>query len=271
MARTRALYQGIGDLELVRRRAHHRSMTRRRLGYLVWGLAFVVIVVPELLASVDAIEQHLPFPTISRTIGHLEVVNPVWEIFPTMLIALFIYALLQLRMPRLGTTVAAPDDDAVPHELGKFWLTSGVFLALVAVATYLASRHWPDQHLAHGAGKQPNFYVGYFLWGGSFLLWVVLPTISAARKKHKYPSFPKTLVNLERWIAGYSTRVAWVVGFLVVWGMAFLLLHLTLYPFPDITRELNKRELVCNGKVVSRMPVDRDPSCRIGGYPNLGG
>ena len=96
-------------------------------------------------------------------------------------------------------------------------------------------------------------------------------TVSAARKKHKYPSLPKTLVNLERWIAGYSTGIAWAVGVVVVWGMAFLLLHLTLYPFPDITRELNKHELVCNDKVVSRMPTDRDPSCHLGGYPNLGG
>jgi hypothetical protein len=248
-------------------------MTRRRLGYLVWGLAFVVIVVPELLASVNAVEQHLPFPTISRTIGHLEAVNPVWEIFPTMLIVLFVYALLQVPVPKLGSTVQLPDDGdgAVPHELGKFWITSGVSIAIVGAATYAASRHWPDRHLAGATGKQPNFYVAYCLWGGSFLLWVVLPTISAARRRHKFPSLPKTLVNLERWIAGYSAGVAWAVGFLVVWGMAFLLLHLTLYPFPDITRELNKKELVCNGTVVSRMPHDRDSSCHLGGYPNLGG
>jgi len=248
-------------------------MTRRRLGYLVWGVAFVVIVVPELLASINSVEQHLPFPTISRTIGHLEAVNPVWEIFPTMLIVLFVYALLQVPVPKLGSTVQLPDDGdgAVPHELGKFWITSGVSIAIVAAATYAASRHWPDQHLAGATGKQPNFYVAYFLWCGSFLLWVVLPTISAARRRHKFPSLPKTLVNLERWIAGHSAGVAWAVGFLVVWGMAFLLLHLTLYPFPDITRELNKRELVCNGTVVSRMPRDRDTSCHLGGYPNLGG
>src|SRR5690348_15698267 len=69
-------------------------MTRRQLGYVVWGSAFVVTIVPELLASINAVEKHLPFPTISRTIGHLEVVNPVWEIFPTALIVLFVYALL---------------------------------------------------------------------------------------------------------------------------------------------------------------------------------
>lgn len=165
-------------------------MTRRRLGYLVWGLAFVVIVVPELLASINVVEKHLPFPTISRTIGHLEAVNPAWEIFPTMLIVLFIYALLQVPLPKLGSTVQAPDDgdDGAPHELGTFWITSGVCIAIVAGATYAAARHWPDQHLAGDVGKQPNFYVAYFLWGGSFLLWVVLPTISAARRKHKFPS-----------------------------------------------------------------------------------
>jgi hypothetical protein len=32
---------------------------------------------------------------------------------------------------------------------------------------------------------------------------------------------------------------AFLVSFVLVWGMVFLMLHLTLYPFPNITHILN--------------------------------
>jgi hypothetical protein len=240
-------------------------MTRRQLGYVVWGSAFVVTIVPELLASINAVEKHLPFPTISRTIGHLEVVNPVWEIFPTALIVLFVYALVTAP-----AAVAAPttDEDVVPHELRAFVVQAVLCVALLVAVAIAAAAIWPDQHLAGGAGKEPNFYVAYCFWGTTFVIWVVLPTITALRGRvHPYPSVTKTIVNVERAIvAKLGSGAAWVVGVVLVWGMVFLLLHLTLYPFPDITRELNRTEVACNGKVVSRLPHDRDPGCRKGGY-----
>jgi hypothetical protein len=241
-------------------------MTRRQLGYVVWGSAFVVTIVPELLASINAVEKHLPFPTISRTIGHLEVVNPVWEIFPTALIVLFVYALLSAPMP--NRAARSSDDDSAQGEVQPFAIRAALCVVLLVGVTLLAAQIWPDQHLASGAGKEPNFYVAYCLWGATFVIWVVLPTITALRGKvHAYPSVTKTIVNLERAIAGrFGSGAAWVVGFVLVWGMAFLLLHLTLYPFPDITRQLNRSEVACNGKVVSRLPHDRDPACRKGDY-----
>ena len=36
-----------------------------------------------------------------------------------------------------------------------------------------------------------------------------------------------------RWSLGPTT--AWVVAFVILWGLVVLLLHLTLYPYPDIT------------------------------------
>jgi hypothetical protein len=233
-------------------------MTRRQLGYVVWGSAFFVTIVPELLASINAVERHLPFPTISRTIGHLEVVNPVWEIFPTALIVLFVYALLSAPMP--NRAARSSDDDFAQGEVRPLAIRAVLCAVLLVGVTILAAQIWPDQHLAGGAGKEPNFYVAYCLWGTTFVIWVVLPTVTALRGR-------KTIVNLERAIAGrFGTGAAWVVGFVLVWGMAFLLLHLTLYPFPDITRQLNRSEVACNGKVVSRLPHDRDPACRKGDY-----
>jgi hypothetical protein len=241
-------------------------VTRRRLGYVVWGSAFVVTIVPELLASINAVEKHLPFPTVSRTIGHLEVVNPAWEIFPTALIVLFVYALLSAPMP--GRAARLSGDDSAQSEVRPFAIRAVVFAVLLVGVGIAAAAIWPDQHLAGSAGKEPNFYVAYAFWGTTFVIWVVLPTVTALRGRvHAYPSVTKTIVNLERAIRGrFGNGAAWAVGFVLVWGMAFLLLHLTLYPFPDITRELNRSEIACNGKVVSRLPHDRDPACHKGDY-----
>jgi hypothetical protein len=253
-------------------------MTRRRLGYVVWGSAFVVTVVPELLASINAVEKHLPFPTISRTVGHLEVINPAWEILPTFLIVLFVYALLRIPIPTLGAQPAAPPATSTrvsSADLRAFVVRAVLCAVLLVLVGVVASQIWPDQHLAGETGKLPNFYVAYAFWGTTFVVWVLLPTVTAVLgRRHSYASLPKTIIELEHVLA-HKGRVgrgaAWTLGFILVWGMAFLLLHLTLYPFPDITKTLNKGEVVCvvDGQptIVSRLPHDGDPSCRIGGYP----
>jgi hypothetical protein len=268
--------------------------TRRRFGYLVWGVAFLVTIVPELLASINAVEKHLPFPTISRTVGHLEVINPAWEILPTFLIVLFVYALLRAPLPQLVGSTPAPElpearavsgdggDDQVPADYRRFLFRAALCLVFLIAVWRIAPHIWPNQHLATMAPdkKLPNFYVAYCFWGATFVVWVVLPTITAALgNQHKFPSLPKTIVNFEQWLgrtrSGIWDRIgrgaAWAFGFILVWGMAFLLLHLTLYPFPDITRQLNKSEVVCtvDGKpaIVSRLPKDKDPSCHFGDYP----
>jgi len=153
-----------------------------------------------------------------------------------------------------------------------FAIRAVVCAALLVGVTLAAAQIWPDQHLAGSAGKEPNFYVAYALWGTTFVIWVVLPTVTALRGKvHAYPSVTKTIVNLERAVARrFGNGAAWGLGFVLVWGMTFLLLHLTLYPFPDITRVLNRGEVACSGKVVSRLPHDRDPACRKGDYAGPG-
>ena len=249
-------------------------MTRRQLGYVVWGSAFVVTIVPELLASINAVERHLPFPTISRTVGHLEVVNPAWEILPTLLIVLFVYALLRIPIPALGAQPAAapaPSPQVSGGDLRAFVIRAALCVLLLIAVGVGASQIWPDQQLATSPDKNlPNFYVSYCFWGTTFVVWMVLPTITAVLgRRHSFASLPKTIVELEQTLA-HKGRIgrggAWALGFVLVWGMVFLLLHLTLYPFPDITRQLNRSEVACHGKVVSRLPHDRDPACRKDDY-----
>jgi hypothetical protein len=50
-------------------------MTTRRFGYLVWGAALAVVFIYEALAASSALNERLPFTTISGTVGHLEVLG----------------------------------------------------------------------------------------------------------------------------------------------------------------------------------------------------
>jgi hypothetical protein len=234
-------------------------MTRRRLGYIVWGVAFLIAIVPELLAAVPLTESQLPFPTISRTVGHLEALQPAWEILPTALVVLFMYALF--RAPQ---HVADPHDaDDERPALRVFLRNAAICVAVVAGVTVFAFLHWPNQYV--NGHKLPNFEVAYCLYGTTFLLFLAAPTVTAlVDAKHPYPSLVRTVVNLEQWIADGHDRfrraLAYVVGFVIVWGMVFLLLHLTLYPFPNITRVLNHTELTCGGRVATRW----HPGCTLG-------
>jgi hypothetical protein len=226
--------------------------TRRRIGYVVWGAGALFFVVPELLAAVPLTESQLPFPTISRTIGHLEAREPRWEILPTVLVVLFMYALL-----RVHTQAPEEPDENENAEFRKLVRNAVLSAAVIALATILAFRHWPNQYVPYQDDphhKLPNFEVAYVLYGVTFLLWVVLPT-STVLRTNRYPSLVQTVLNVDQWLRsfrGVGRGAAWVVGFLLVWGMVFLLLHLTLYPFPNITRQLNHTEITCGTEVVSR-------------------
>src|SRR4029077_21145800 len=69
------------------------AISRRRWGYVVWGVALGFVFIPEILAALPLTESQLPFPTISRMTGHLEYEHAEWEIFPTMLSVFVLYSL----------------------------------------------------------------------------------------------------------------------------------------------------------------------------------
>jgi hypothetical protein len=46
--------------------------------------------------------------------------------------------------------------------------------------------------------------------------------------------------NAEDWVSDHAGKaVGWLLSFVLLWGMVFLLLHLTFYPFPNVTHVLN--------------------------------
>jgi hypothetical protein len=240
-------------------------MTKRRFGYLVWGTALAVLFIPEALAASSTINRHLPFRTISETVGHLEYVNASLEIVVTALIVFSLVSLLRVppntssgghttwapdesphrtaggritfrRTPATMKTAGEFDDDQAP-----FWLIVGALLSfiLLALATSAAWVWWPDPNV--------RFHTGYVLYGGIALIWLVLPAFFALLPgaDAPFPTLFRTVTNVERWLRGRTWPrslgpvSAWFLVHVIVWGLVFLLLHLTLYPFPNITHILN--------------------------------
>jgi hypothetical protein len=235
------------------------SISRRRWGYVVWAVALGFVFIPEILAAVPLTESQLPFPTISRMTGHLEYEHAEWEIAPTLLIVVALYSLWRVpphrpsvrRTPggRLTFTQRTSDPSFDDGTLHGVWFAVRVVAAALIVTgiTLWAYHHWPNQYVTNSDGtrsKLPNFHVAYFLYGSIGLFWLAIPTAwSLARGKDaEFPTLFRTVANLEAWIGKHGAlgrAIAWTISVLLIWGMVFLLLHLTLYPFPNITHVLN--------------------------------
>jgi hypothetical protein len=112
-----------------------------------------------------------------------------------------------------------------------------VALSGIALASFAVANWWDD-------GK-PHYHVGYVLYGLIGLLWIVVPSVLAfaLAKDIPFPTFYRTVNNLEDWLAsrkrGAGPTLAWLTSYLILTGLVILLLHLTLYPFPNITKILN--------------------------------
>jgi len=94
------------------RSALGRLNSKRRWGYLVWGVGAAVILVPELIAAFGA--GWLPFSTISRMTGHLERQHSVLELVVIALLVWVVYS--TVRVPphsRSGRTRAEVDSQHI--------------------------------------------------------------------------------------------------------------------------------------------------------------
>lgn len=261
-----------------------RALSRRRWGYVVWGVALGFVFIPEILAAIPFTESQLPFPTISRMTGHLEFEHAEWEVAPTVLIVFTLLSLLRVPVGRTSgghtaesiaarhragntaphrtpggrlTFMPAPktaeefDNEPVRGLTFVLWTLGAA--AVIVILTVWAYRHWPNQYRvdAHGERhKLPNYDVAYVLYGSIGFFWLLLPSVVSfvAGKDAQFPNLFRTVENLEQWIArprgSAAVRrllaiTAWLLSFVLIWGMVFLMLHLTLYPFPNITHILN--------------------------------
>jgi hypothetical protein len=137
-------------------------------------------------------------------------------------------------------SVATFDEEGAPL---LFAFIAAGSLAAVALATWAAVHWWDDQR---------HFHPAYVLYGLLGLLWLLIPSVVAFLwgKDAPYPTLFRTVSNLEEWLSSrpwelrarrVGPALAWLVSFVILWGFVVLLLHLTLYPFPNITHILNPR------------------------------
>lgn len=233
------------------------NMTRRRLGYLIWGIAAAVIAIPELLAAVGAGLGFLHFKTISETTGHLERYHPWVELVVVAAIVFFAYSYFRTsphadERPNLARTPGGrlTMDEHADHHAREdfdgeeprriFLVAAAVVLAGVAFATWAAVQWWDDER---------HFHPSYVLYGLLFLFWLVLPSLVVffGGREPPFPTLYRTVRNLEEWLA--HKRLPWNLGPLLAWfmtyvilaGLVILLIHLTLYPYPNITHILNPK------------------------------
>jgi hypothetical protein len=183
---------------------------RERWGYAVWGAVGVVIAVPEIWAAAVGTA---PWPTVSGTVGHLE---DLWH--PT---AVFVVALIVIAAA-LATGYGRLDDRAPTVALaGEWWpyvYLGGAVLFSVGASLIAAE-------LVNGS--EGRFVLGYVIYGLIGFFFLFLPAVLGWMLVVPFPSLITTLRDLER-------RVP-VVALLVLAGLVILLIHLALYPWPDVT------------------------------------
>ena len=231
--------------------------TNRRLGYLIWGIAAAVIAIPELLAAAGAGLGFLHFKTISETTGHLERYHPSVELVVVAGIVFFAYSYFRTsphadERPNLGRTRGGrlTMDDHAGHDARErfdrdeptriFLVAAAVVLVGVALATLAAIKWWDDER---------PFHPSYVLYGLLFLFWLVIPSLVVffGGREVPFPTLYRTVRNLEDWLE--QKRLPWNLGPLLAWfttyvilaGLVILLIHLTLYPYPDITHVINPK------------------------------
>jgi uncharacterized membrane protein len=241
---------------------------KRRWGYAVWLVAGAVIMVPEIGAAIDHRHAWLPFTTISGMVGHLERHHTVVELAVVAVIVFIVISVV--RMPphtqsgtdgpvddptkaqrtaggrlTLDPTAVKDKPEAFDDEDAPGWFAVAAVgsLAVIAIGTWAAAHWWQDAKHYHPA---------YVLYGSLFLLWLVVPSVYAflSGSDAPFPTLFRSVWNLDRWLRSQPWKVGkrglalgpvlgWVVVYVVVAGLTILLLHLTLYPYPDITKIIN--------------------------------
>jgi hypothetical protein len=118
-------------------------------------------------------------------------------------------------------------------------------LFVLSAALACAAAHVPVATAAHWWDDHGHYHPAYVLYGSLALLWIVVPSVLALvdARDVPFPTLVHSIKDLEDWLRRHGgaagAALAFLVGYLIVAGLAILLIHLTLYPYPDITRILN--------------------------------
>jgi hypothetical protein len=212
-----------------------RQAEHARSGYLFWGSTAVVILGMELL-GVGKVQKWLderlditiPWPTISTTVGHLaERWSIVYVAVVGVIAAVGFYGLAypQDRQTDRGRTKRSGSE---PTPLPLYNSLTGLLIAVAAALGALVLFDGSDERILRG----------YFVWSVLAFYAVIIPSFLTVvlRKEAQFP----TLFATFRSLRGVHPVVATVVGAALAAGLAILVFHLALYPWPNITNDSNR-------------------------------
>jgi hypothetical protein len=205
------LYGPVGDLE--------------RHGYYFWGPAVGLVLGVELLAALELAWGKLP--TISSTVGHLEMRWDWVAVIVVGLITVVAFHTIAYRTERREggrayrrVLLELTTKGAVPEQVDLGWYNALLVLGVTAGAWLLA--------LALGASK---YHLGYVVYGTLGFVGILLPSLLAyyANRVVRFPTLFFTIDKLRHRLH--------LVATVILAGLAILAVHLSFYPWPDITHE----------------------------------
>jgi len=228
-------------------------------GYRFWGPVIGAIAVTELLGALaDWLDRrtilHVAWPTFSSTVGHLEEQSPALAVVVVGTIALVAYEAVTTPARRVvhGRAVYHRVRNPRPTRFYDWW----VVLAIVALGGFLsvAVFHWD------------KYAIGYTIYGLFLVFGIIVPG-ALAYFAGMYVSFPGLIYTIRK----LERRLHWVAAAVVV-GLTILLVHLALYPWPDLVRESTSYAGIKQGDAVAAAEkrVSRTLSFRSAGRGEFG-
>jgi len=235
--------------------------SKRWWGYLVWVGAALMLAVPEITAMFS--KGALGFVTASETIGHLERYHNWIGLGVIGTLVLLVFSLYKVSVDRAGEprpegeptrtrggrltfhakeTPTAKQEQEFEDEGAPLIFAASALASMAAIALggWAATQWWDDPR---------RFHASFVIYVSVAMLWFVVPSLVALFTGNDvpYPTMVRTVQDGSDWLRKQTWRwalgpkLAWTATFVILWGLAILFVHLTLYPYPDITHVIDPR------------------------------
>jgi hypothetical protein len=189
-------------------------------GFAFWVPVALAIAGVELAGALSgAFKNWIPWPTISSTIGHIENRASWVGVTVVVVIAMAAYQAISDRAPNKSEVEEVKV--RLPFVPFDFRYDVVFVFQITALVTYAVARWWSDDKIVYG----------YTIYGSFLVFGILVPSalVNWARREARFPSV---------WVVVHALRVRFrPTPLILVAGLAVLVIHLALYPWPDITRE----------------------------------